>query len=60
VLKVIGRIHYIAIEKQKPAPLAFLPDVVATARRFLVEAPLPGGLAEEFAALPWPDAAPAA
>jgi aminoglycoside/choline kinase family phosphotransferase len=54
VLKVIGRIHYIALEKQKPAPLAFLPDVVATARRCIGEAPLPGGLAEEFDALPWP------
>lgn len=57
VLKVIGRIHYIALEKQKPAPLAFLPDVIATARRFLVEAPLPGGLADEFAALHWPETA---
>jgi N-acetylmuramate 1-kinase len=54
VLKVIGRIHYIALEKKKPAPLAFFPDVVATARRCLAEAALPGGLADEFAALPWP------
>jgi aminoglycoside/choline kinase family phosphotransferase len=57
-LKVIGRVHYVAIAKEKPAPLAFLPDVVATARRFLAEAPLPGGLAEEFEALPWPAVAP--
>ncbi len=56
-LKVIGRIQYVALAKQKPAPLAFLPDVVATARRFIAETALPGGLAEEFAALPWPDTA---
>jgi hypothetical protein len=55
-LKVIGRIHYVALTKEKPAPLAFLPDVVATARRFIAEAPLPGGLAEAFEALPWPAA----
>jgi len=55
-LKVIGRIQYVALAKQKPAPLAFLPDVVATARRFIAETALPGGLAAEFAALPWPDA----
>lgn len=55
VLKVIGRIHYSAIVKQKPAPLAFLPDVVATARRLLAEVRVPGGLAAEFAALPWPE-----
>lgn len=59
-LKVIGRIHYVALAKEKPAPLAFLPDVVATARRFIAEAPLPGGLADEFEALPWPSAAGAA
>ncbi len=55
-LKVIGRIHYVAIVKQKPAPLAFIADEVATVRRFLAEASLPGGLAEEFEALPWPSA----
>ena len=54
-LKVIGRIHYVAIEKQKQAPLAFLPDVVATVRRLLTEIPLAGGLAEQFASLPWPE-----
>lgn len=53
-LKVIGRIHYVALAKGKPAPLAFVPDEVATARRYLAEAALPGGLAEEFDALPWP------
>jgi hypothetical protein len=58
VLKVIGRIHYIAIAKDKPAPLAFVPDVVATARRLLAEVDLPGGLHAMFAALPWPDAVP--
>jgi aminoglycoside/choline kinase family phosphotransferase len=58
VLKVIGRIHYVALEKQKPAPLAFVPDVVATARRLLAELGLPGGLAEQFARLPWPEGAP--
>jgi aminoglycoside/choline kinase family phosphotransferase len=52
-LKVIGRLHYIALAKGKPAPLAFLPDVLATTRHFLSEAALPG-LAEEFEALPWP------
>ncbi len=55
-LKVIGRIHYVAIEKHKPAPLAFLPDLVTTARRLFAELRITGGLAEEFAALPWPDA----
>jgi hypothetical protein len=54
-LKVIGRLHYIAIEKGKPAPLALLPYVLATARRFLAEVEVPGGLAAAFAALPWPD-----
>ena len=53
-LKVIGRIHYVALEKGKPAPLAFVPDVVATVRRMLVGLDLPGGLAAEFAALSWP------
>ncbi len=52
-LKVIGRLHYIALEKGKPAPLAFLPDVVATARRFFGELVIPGALAAEFAALAW-------
>jgi N-acetylmuramate 1-kinase len=55
-LKVIGRIEYVAIEKGKPAPLAFLPAVVSTARRMLDEARL-AALADEFDALPWPDAA---
>ncbi|MBI3770438.1 MAG: phosphotransferase [Deltaproteobacteria bacterium] len=59
-LKVIGRIHYVALAKEKPAPLAFLPEVVATARRFIAETPLRGGLAEQFAALPWPAASGAA
>lgn len=54
-LKVIGRLHYIAIEKGKTAPLAFLPHILATARRFLVEVEVPGALAAEFAALPWPE-----
>ena len=54
-LKVIGRIHYVALEKHKPAPLTFLPDVLAAVRRLLAEVPLPGGLAAEFAALPWPE-----
>ena len=58
-LKVIGRIQYVALAKEKPAPLAFLPDVVATARRFIAETALPGGLADEFAALPWPERADA-
>ena len=53
-LKVVGRLHYIALLKEKPGPLAaFLPDVVATCRRFLAEVPVPGALAEEFAAA-WP------
>jgi N-acetylmuramate 1-kinase len=52
-LKVIGRLHYIAIEKGKPAPLAFLPDVLATARRFFAEVPVAGDLAAQFAALQW-------
>ncbi|MEB2284579.1 MAG: phosphotransferase [Myxococcales bacterium] len=56
-LKVLGRIHYIALAKGKPAPLAFLSDVVATCRRFLAEVPLPGALPSEFAAQ-WPAAAP--
>lgn len=56
-LKVVGRLHYIALAKGKPAPLAFLPDVVATCRRFLAEVPLPGALADEFAAQ-WPADAP--
>jgi aminoglycoside/choline kinase family phosphotransferase len=54
-LKVIGRVQYVAIEKGKPAPLAFLPDVVATARRALAELDGVDTLAEEFAALPWPE-----
>ncbi len=54
-LKVIGRLHYIAIEKGKSAPLAFLPHVLATARRFLAEVDVPGALASEFAKLPWPE-----
>ena len=41
-LKVVGRLHYIALAKGKPAPLAFLPDVVATARRFFAELTIPG------------------
>jgi len=53
-LKVIGRVQYVALEKGKRAPLAFLPDVVATARRMLGEVALPGGLAAELDALPWP------
>jgi hypothetical protein len=52
-LKVIGRLHYIALEKGKPAPLAFLPDVVATARGFFGELTIPGALASEFAAASW-------
>jgi len=52
-LKVVGRLHYIALAKNKPGPLAFLPDVLATTRRFLVEADLPGALADGFAAQ-WP------
>ena len=54
-LKVLGRLHYIAIEKGKSAPLAFLPHVLATARRFLAEVEVPGALASEFARLPWPE-----
>jgi hypothetical protein len=54
-LKVIGRVQYVALEKGKPAPLAFLPDVVATARRALAELDDFGELAREFAALPWPE-----
>lgn len=56
-LKVVGRLHYIALAKGKPAPLAFLPDVVATCRRFLAEVAPPGALASEFAAQ-WPADAP--
>lgn len=56
VLKVVGRVHYIALAKGKPGPLAFLPDVLATARRFLAEVDLPGTLHAEFDALPWPGA----
>lgn len=54
-LKVVGRLHYIALEKGKPAPLAFLPDVVATCRRLLGRVELPGALADEFLVL-WPAA----
>jgi N-acetylmuramate 1-kinase len=53
VLKVIGRLHYIALEKGKPGPLQFLPAAVATARRFFAEVDVPGALAPEFAALSW-------
>lgn len=52
-LKVIGRLHYIALEKGKPGPLQFLPAAVATARRFFAEVEIPGALASEFAALRW-------
>jgi len=52
-LKVVGRLHYIALAKGKPAPLALLPDVLATTRHHLREAALPG-LATAFDALPWP------
>ena len=55
-LKVVGRLHYIALAKGKPAPLEFLPDVVATARRFFSELTIPGALASEFAAASWTDA----
>lgn len=49
-LKVVGRLHYIALLKGKPGPLAaFLPDVLATCRRFLAEVTLPGALASELA-----------
>jgi aminoglycoside/choline kinase family phosphotransferase len=58
-LKVVGRLHYIALAKGKPGPLAFLPDVVATARRFFAEVTIPGALAEEFAAASWTGDAPA-
>ncbi len=51
-LKVIGRVHYVSIAKGKPAPLAFLPDLLATARYFISAAALPG-LGEEFEALRW-------
>ena len=56
-LKVIGRLHYIALAKGKSAPLAFLPDVVATTRHFLAQASLPG-LVDAFEALPWPSPPP--
>jgi aminoglycoside/choline kinase family phosphotransferase len=50
-LKVVGRLHYIALVKGKPGPLAaFLPDVLATCRRFLAEVAVPGALAAEFEA----------
>ncbi|HEY2386473.1 MAG TPA: phosphotransferase [Candidatus Binatia bacterium] len=52
-LKVVGRLHYIALAKGKHAPLAFLPDVLATTRHYLAQAALPG-LAAAFDALPWP------
>lgn len=49
-LKVVGRLHYIALAKDKPGPLAaFLPDVLATCRRFFAELTVPGALASEFA-----------
>ncbi len=54
-LKVIGRVHYVAFEKGKAAPLAFLPAAVATARRALGELGGVDDLAEEFERLPWPD-----
>ena len=57
-LKVVGRLHYIALAKGKPAPLVFLPDVVATARRFFAELTIPGALESEFAAASWMDVAP--
>ena len=53
-LKVIGRVQYVALEKGKRGALEFLPDAAATARRMLDQLDLPGGLASEFAALPWP------
>jgi aminoglycoside/choline kinase family phosphotransferase len=56
-LKVIGRIHYVAIEKQKRAPLEFFPDLVATVRRLFAVVQVPGDLAARFEALPWPEAA---
>ena len=52
-LKVVGRLHYIALAKGKPGPLAFLPDVVATTARFFAELAIPGPLASEFAAQSW-------
>jgi aminoglycoside/choline kinase family phosphotransferase len=52
-LKVVGRLHYIALAKGKPGPLAFLPDVVATVQRFFAEVAIPGPLAPEFAAQSW-------
>jgi hypothetical protein len=56
-LKVVGRLHYIALVTDKPGPLAaFLPDVLATCRRFFAELTLPGALATEFAAT-WPSGA---
>jgi aminoglycoside/choline kinase family phosphotransferase len=58
-LKVIGRLHYIALEKGKPGPLQFLPAAVATARRFFAELEIPGALASEFAALSWNSASAA-
>jgi len=57
-LKVVGRLHYIALAKGKPAPLVFLPDVVATARRFFAELTIPGALESEFAAASWTEVAP--
>jgi hypothetical protein len=59
-LKVIGRVHYIALAKGKPGPLQFLPAAVATARRFFAEVDVPGALAPEFAALSWTAAGGAA
>jgi aminoglycoside/choline kinase family phosphotransferase len=52
-LKVVGRLHYIALAKGKPGPLAFLPDAVATAERFFAEVGIPGPLAPEFGAQTW-------
>lgn len=56
-LKVVGRLHYIALAKGKPGPLVFLPDEVATATRFFAELEIPGPLAPEFAAASWAVAA---
>jgi aminoglycoside/choline kinase family phosphotransferase len=57
-LKVVGRLHYIALLKGKPGPLAsFLPDVLATCRRFLGALELPGALGAELAAA-WPEDEP--
>ncbi len=53
-LKVVGRLHYIALVKGKTGPLAFLPDVLATCRRFFAEVTVPGALAPAFATL-WPE-----